>query len=114
MDYDIRNQEGKAILGDLKSGYLNSFGAFVSHSLKKEQINLMVRSKNMADFYEALGGENIFKEKVDEFDQINSQLIAVYHHHLQTLAKMLAPSQQDLIAQLKPLTDLLYWRKKPT
>ena len=30
LDYDIRNDEGKAILGDLKSGYLNSFGAFIS------------------------------------------------------------------------------------
>ena len=30
LDYNIRNHEGKAILGDMKSGYLNSFGEFGS------------------------------------------------------------------------------------
>ena len=29
LDYNIRNFEGKTILGDLKSGYLNSFAAYI-------------------------------------------------------------------------------------
>ncbi len=114
LDYDIRNHEGKAILGDLKSGYLNSFGAFVSRGRKKEQIDLLVRSQNMDDFYRALGGENLFRDSVDQFDQMNSQLIAVYQHHLQTLDKMLAPKEKCLIQEIQPLTDILYWRKKPS
>lgn len=114
LDYDIRNHEGKAILGDLKSGYLNSFGAFVSRGRHKEQIDLLVRSQNMQEFYEALGGENIFRDLVDQFDHMNQQLIAVYQHHLQSLSKMLPADEQSLIQEIRPLTDILYWRKKPS
>ena len=113
LDYDIRNQEGKAVLGDLKSGYLNSFGAFVSHGRKKEQIDLLVRSQNLPEFYSALGGENIFRDLVDQFDHMNGQLIAVYQHHLQTLSQLLSSEEQVLITEIQPLTDILYWRKKP-
>lgn len=114
LDYDIRNHEGKAILGDLKSGYLNSFGAFVSQGRKKEQIELLVKCQTMPGFYEALGGENIFKDLVEQFDQMNQQLIAVYEHHLQSLSKMLPADEQSLIQEIRPLTDILYWRKKPS
>ena len=37
LDFDVRNDEGKAALGDLKSGYLNSFGAFLSTEFTEEQ-----------------------------------------------------------------------------
>ena len=114
LDYNIRNEEGKAILGDLKSGYLNSFGAFVSRGRKKEQIDLLVRSQNMQDFYEAMGGEKLFKEAVEQFDRLNSELIDVYQHHLKTLSQMLAPNELGLIEEIRPLTDILYWRKKPS
>ena len=114
LDYNIRNEEGKAILGDLKSGYLNSFGAFVSRGRKKELIDLLVRSQNMQDFYEAMGGEKLFKEAVEQFDQLNSELIDVYQHHLKTLSQMLAPNELGLIEEIRPLTDILYWRKKPS
>ncbi len=33
LDFDIRNYEGKALLGDLKSGYLNSFAVFLMKDL---------------------------------------------------------------------------------
>ena len=49
LDYDIRNDEGKAILGDLKSGYLNSFGAFVASDMSRPEIDKMVKSKDLND-----------------------------------------------------------------
>lgn len=114
LDYDIRNEEGKAILGDLKSGYLNSFGAFVSRGRGKEDIDRMVRSQNLPQFYEALGGETRFHESVMAFDEMNSQLIGIYQHHIESLKKLLGENEQSLPRRLQPLTDLLYWRKKPS
>lgn len=112
LDYDIRNTEGKAILGDLKSGYLNSFGAFVSTGKKREDIDRIVKSQNMAEFATALGGEEVFFQAVSDFDQMNLRLIALYQHHVQSLP--LKDSQKNLQQVLRPLTDILYWRKKPS
>ena len=47
LDYDIRNNEGKAILGDLKSGYLNSFGAFICKGMSRQQIDQIVKSQTL-------------------------------------------------------------------
>jgi octaprenyl-diphosphate synthase len=113
LDYDIRNDEGKAILGDLKSGYLNSFGAFVSRGKKKEDIDLMVKSKTLPEFHSALGGETAFREQVSAFDGVNTQLINLYQHHVQTLNEILGDNGQGLCRELQGLTDILYWRKKP-
>jgi octaprenyl-diphosphate synthase len=114
LDYDIRNGEGKAVLGDLESGYLNSFGAFVSRSKKKEEIDLLVKSKTLVDFQQALGGASAFQEYVTDFDQMNSKLINLYQHHIETLQKNLGEKGQGLCKELKPLTDILYWRRKPS
>lgn len=111
LDYNIRNYENKEILGDLKSGYLNSFGAFVSQDLSRTQIDLMIKSKNLPEFYEALGGEAIFQKKLQEFDQINAKLISLYQHHLLQLEGLLEPQQKVLVEKLKVLPELLYWRK---
>lgn len=116
LDFDIRNDEGKAILGDLKSGYLNSFGAFVCQNMSRAQIDQMIRSQNLADYCKALSpdmltGQNIFSQKVSEFDQMNLKLIDLYEHHLQQLN--LSLKSEDLIKALKPLTEILYWRRKP-
>ncbi len=114
LDYDIRNQEGKAVLGDLKSGYLNSFGAFVTKGLPRNQIDRLIKSKNLAEFSEHLGGTNLFQQRVKEFDTANEELIRLYQHHLQCLSDKLKASEKDLVKFLRPLTDLLYWRKKPS
>ncbi len=114
LDYDIRNEEGKAILGDLKSGYLNSFGSFVSKGLDRSHIDQMVKSQNLEDFYAGLGGKAVFDQKLVEFDDLNRGLIVLYNHHLERLQKHLRPGEEKLIDQLKPLTEILYWRRKPS
>jgi octaprenyl-diphosphate synthase len=113
LDYDIRNDEGKAILGDLKSGYLNSFGAFVTRGRRREEIDRLVNSRDLHEFKEALGGEAVFSQAVKDFDEVNEGLIKLYHHHRERLAGLLAPTEQGLLKELQPLTDLLYWRRKP-
>ncbi len=118
LDYNIRNDEGKAVLGDLKSGYLNSFGSFIAADMTREQIDKMVRVKNLdelalcfSDNLEA--GKSILSNNVSRFDAENEKLIQLYEHHLQQLAALLVPAEQGLIQNLKPLTEILYWRRKP-
>ena len=116
LDFDIRNDEGKAILGDLKSGYLNSFGSYVAQNLNRTQIDQMIKSQNLADYCKALSpdmleGQNIFSKNVSEFDEQNLKLIDLYEHHLEQLN--LKIKSAELIKALKPLTEILYWRRKP-
>lgn len=114
LDYNIRNNEGKAILGDLKSGYLNSFGAFVTKGLSRIEIDRLIKSKDLKEFAGNLGGETVFQQRVNEFDDVNAELIRLYQHHIKTLENKLSSSERQLLKFLLPLTDLLYWRKKPS
>jgi len=114
LDYDVRNDEGKAILGDLKSGYLNSFGAFVCRNRSRQDIDQIVKSKNMEEFYTSVGGKERFDSQLTEFDGVNQGLIQMYNHHLERLKKHLKPGEERLIEQLRPLTEILYWRRKPS
>lgn len=113
LDYDIRNDEGKAILGDLKSGYLNSFGAFVSQGKSRAEIDAMVKSRDLPEYFASIGGKSQFDQKLLEFDKMNEGLIQMYNHHLERLKKHLLPGEMGLIEQLRPLTEILYWRRKP-
>lgn len=123
LDYDIRNDEGKAILGDLKSGYLNSFGAFIGAEMQRTEIDKMVKSKTLEDFYSIFSddpaqGKEKFLKRVAEFDAINLEKIRLYHHYVQQLKEHLLNLKLDtaavdqLITILNSLTDLLYFRKK--
>ena len=112
LDYDVRNHENKAILGDLKSGYLNSFGAFVCRGLTRVQISQVVRAPDLESFYSAIGGKDVFDQKLKAFDEMNEKLIHLYFHHMDRLKTHLKPGDEKLLTYLTPLTDLLYWRKK--
>lgn len=116
LDFDIRNEEGKAILGDLKSGYLNSFGAFASRYCERnhQEMDAIVKSHDLREFFQALGGKSKFDELVLAFDEKNKDLIQMYDHHLERLRKHLLPGEEKLIEQLRPLTEILYWRRKPS
>ncbi|MBL7544753.1 MAG: polyprenyl synthetase family protein [Bdellovibrionaceae bacterium] len=112
LDYDVRNGENKAILGDLKSKYLNSFGSFVCQGKSKADIERLVQSQSLGEFKVNLGGEATFEALLKEFDAINSQKIQLYFHLLEKLKEQLQPSEVGMIEFLRPLPDLLYWRRK--
>ena len=118
LDYDIRNHEGKAVLGDLRSGYLNSFGSYMVQGLSEKQLLVLVKATTLEELRlcfaeDAVKSQLIFDSKVKEFDALNSKLIDLYEHHLENLEKLLTSEQKKLIAGLRPLTELLYWRRKP-
>lgn len=110
LDFDVRNFERKAILGDLKSGYINSFAAFLSKNFNESQRKSLLQSTTMSDIF-ALVGEKGFYDKVQEFDNINSELLQVFQQHLAQLKSMLPATQQGFISELQKISQLLYWRK---
>jgi len=114
LDYDIRNNEGKAVLGDLKSGYLNSFAAFATRGLAGDSRQKLKGAQTLSDFHASIGGQNVFDQAVKEFDEKNIFLIQLYQHHLKTLARYLSDDEKSLLKQLEPLTEILYWRRKPS
>ncbi len=112
LDYNVRNDENKAILGDLKSGYINSFGAFLTSGKSNREIDQIVRSQNLEELKSALGGFSFFDSKLKEFDEMNSRLIALYHHKVELLCQMNHKNWQGLRKTLWDLPELLYWRRK--
>jgi octaprenyl-diphosphate synthase len=110
LDFDIRNYEGKALLGDLKSGYLNSFGYFLTKDLTPEMQKKALSSQSLGEL-KALLSEKYFHEKTTDFDQLNSKLIERYHHLLKFLSEQLNEDQRKLCTHLAKLPELLYWRK---
>lgn len=113
LDYDIRNYEAKAILGDLKSGYLNSFGAFICEDFPIEKRLKMKSIESLGELHN-LVGEDLFSSRLADFDQINQELIELYYHHLELLKAELVGEEQLVAKNLEKLPELLYWRKKPT
>jgi octaprenyl-diphosphate synthase len=112
LDYDVRNAENKAILGDLKSKYLNSFGTFVCRGKSRTEVEKIVLSQSLGEFKVNIGGEAIFDKLLKEFDDVNSQKIQLYYHLLENLKEQIQPNEIQLIEFLRPLPDLLYWRRK--
>lgn len=111
LDFNVRNHEKKATLGDLKSGYVNSFGAFACRNLSYQQRLKLKDCKSLDDFQDAIGGPEAFMIQVQEFDEKNRFLIELYHHQLRLLKNYLGGHEHGLITNLEPLTDLLYWRR---
>lgn len=114
LDFDVRNHEGKAILGDLKSGYLNSFAAFILKDATHAERLKISKSVSLGEFKTHLGGEAKFDELLKQFDEKNQKQIELYNHLLLELKHYLQAEEYKLLEKLKPLTEVLYWRRKPS
>lgn len=114
LDFNIRNSEEKALLGDLRSGYLNSFAAYCVTQCQYPISEAQLRScQQLEDFYQLLGGSEKFQGLVKSFDEVNQQKIDLYHHYADQLLIHLSQTQIEMVAFLKSLTTVLYWRQKP-
>ena len=110
LDFDVRNDEGKALLGDLKSGYLNSFGAFLSKDFNEERKQALRRCETL-DEVKGLCGLDAFNHKVQAFDDLNLQIIHLYEHKARSLETSLTPEQAGIITELMGLPSVLYFRR---
>ena len=110
LDFDIRNDENKAVLGDLKSGYLNSFGAFLSRHFDDSKKQKLKSCETLDQVKELVSAET-FAHAVNEFDEMNRQVIELYEHKARSLEEFLEPSELGLINDLIGLPSLLYFRR---
>jgi len=76
LDFDVRNYESKAILGDLKSGYLNSFSVFLLHEVTSEQKAAFLRAESLEEIRRILRPE-YFDRRLSEFDKIKADFEAL-------------------------------------
>jgi octaprenyl-diphosphate synthase len=110
LDFDIRNDEGKALLGDLKSGYLNSFAAYLARDFSEEKKQSLRKCETL-DAVKALVGVAEFNHAVQEFDDMNRQVIELYEHKAKSLENRLSPEARGLLGDLMGLPSILYFRK---
>jgi octaprenyl-diphosphate synthase len=110
LDFDIRNDEKKAILGDLKSGYLNSFGSFLIQGQKLEVKEKFCACQSMQEIWQVVGHE-AFTQKLSHFDDVNREVIQLYEHYVTVLDGLLPADQKSLCQDLRGLPNPLYWRK---
>jgi octaprenyl-diphosphate synthase len=110
LDFDIRNNEGKAILGDLKSGYMNSFATFLTRELSEQKKAKFREAQSMGDVYAVIGEAEFFKH-LEDFDQHNKKVLSLFEHHCIALRDELKPSELGLLDELRVLPGILYWRK---
>jgi octaprenyl-diphosphate synthase len=110
LDFDIRNDENKAALGDLKSGYLNSFAAFLARDFDEDKKQILRKCETLAQV-KALTGQVEFDHAVQMFDDLNGQVIELYEHKCKSLESRLAPESRGLVSDLMGLPTLLYFRK---
>ncbi len=112
LDFDVRNSEGKALLGDLKSGYLNSFACFCFADLESASREKAKTCQSLNDYYRAVGGEDVFKKLVQAFDDKNQFYIELYQHHILSLKEHLVTDEESKIIDfLIPLTKKMYFRQ---
>ncbi|MBY0316697.1 MAG: hypothetical protein K2Q26_14330, partial [Bdellovibrionales bacterium] len=105
----------KAVMGDLKAGYLNSFAAFLFADLNEAQRREAFLIHDLDQFKKFIGPVT-FNEKLREFDAKNERLIQEFQSLIQKLEeKLLAtPGKESWskgIACLKPLPQPIYWRE---
>lgn len=112
LDFDVRNDEGKALLGDLKSGYLNSVSVYLLDGVSSDQKAAFLKAQTLAEVEAALGAEH-YHRRLKEFDQMNQAVLDLYSHQVERLKKTLKPGEETLVQDLMPLSQLLYWRRKP-
>lgn len=110
LDFDVRNDEGKALLGDLKSGYLNSFAAFLARHMSEAE-KLKLRQCETLDDVKAMVTLQGFNHTVQEFDALNQQVIELYEHKARSLESYLSGEERGLINDLMGLPSLLYFRR---
>ena len=111
LDFDVRNHEGKATLGDLKAGYLNSFSVWLLQGAPPPVRAAFVRSQTLADVHRALG-DGRFAERLAAFDAANEGLIELYAHRLERLSRLLTERELGWLEEIRRLPQLLYWRNK--
>jgi octaprenyl-diphosphate synthase len=109
LDFNVRNNERKNVMGDLKAGYINSFTAFLFADLDEATCLKASQTFDLEAFKQTVG-QSYFVEKLKAFDSINEALINEYKTLLISLEDHLRGEWQPVIETLQALPEPLYWR----
>jgi octaprenyl-diphosphate synthase len=109
LDYDIRNKEGKAILSDHNSGYMNSFAIYLMKDKTATDREAFLAKSNLEDIVRFVGNTE-FSSAVETFDTWNNQWIDRFHELLASIRSQLPKDQANICDELEPIAKLLYWR----
>ncbi|MCZ0932332.1 MAG: polyprenyl synthetase family protein [Oligoflexia bacterium] len=108
IDFNVRNKDKKNCLVDIKEKHFNSFSCFLLKNSSIQQKKQLQKAKSLSAIYKTFPD---FKDKVKDFDCINSELIKKTEKNLQKLKVFLTKKEQELIPHLKEWTHFLYWRE---
>lgn len=112
LDFDIRNHEGKAVLGDLKGGYFNSFSVYLLTGSPDIDRRRYAQCQSLGEV-RSLIGEVRFEERLKAFDELNANGIELYEHLIDRAGKRWPGGGSGAFQKsLMPLGRYLYWRKK--
>ncbi len=109
LDFNVRNNERKNVMGDIKAGYINSFTAFLFVGLDHSTIQKASQTFELEAFKQVVG-QTHFVEKLKQFDAQNSLLIDEYKSLTTSLNQLSEGRWPQLIDTLKALPEPLYWR----
>ena len=112
IDFNIRNQDNKPCLIDIKETYFNSFSCFLLKRSHPEQEERLKKARSLSSIYKIFPD---FQEKVKSFDSVNEKLIQKAEVFLdKELKPFLKKKERDLISALKNQLSFFYWRRKKT
>lgn len=110
LDFDIRNFEKKAVMGDLKAGYVNSFCAHLFSSMSDSEKQTAFLIHDLDQFKQSIGHE-VFNEKLQTFDQNNQKLIDQFLGLIDECEKQIPAPWNQGLSCLKALPQPIYWRE---
>ena len=111
IDFNVRNEEGKSILGDLHSGYLNSFGrTLLDNPLSKKEGSQLL---TIESFNKHIGGDSVFQNALNNFDKQSAVIIEDYFEKAKQICEDFNLSL-SFCKKLQSLGEGFYKRKIPS
>ncbi len=109
MDFSVRNKDKKHCFSDLRQTYFNSFACFLLKNANPRQERELKKLRTLASVHKLFPD---FKNRIQAFDQVNSQIIKKGHKEIDRLKPFLKKREKALPALLKSWMYFLYWRQK--
>ena len=109
LDFDIRNTENKASFKDMQEGQFNSFAVYLSEG-KTAAFRENLKTCRSLEEVKNLTGEEVFKQILSSFDQMNQKIIEDCFKQIDELKPLLQKEELALPEMLKKWTEKFYWR----
>ena len=108
MDFGFRNKENKNPFKDLKEGYLNFFGTYLTEKGGLSEKSLR-KCQSLKDL-EKLAGKDFIDQQIKNFDTMNEKLIEECFADIDRIEPLLDKTHHKAINVLKSWPRKLYFR----